>query len=65
MTQQDEHAKIRKNVWSSAWSAVASADNCKKQAVATNWADAALRAFDERFPAPDESTQYKRTKIGF
>jgi len=50
------HELIRKQVWSDAWSATASANDCKHPDTATEYADAALRAFDKRFPPPAAST---------
>jgi len=47
--EKDEHEAARKQLWISAWAGVASAFNCKEPESATKWADAALKAFDERF----------------
>lgn len=49
-----QHEQQRRAIWIQAWSAVASAWNSKEADVATKWADKALKAFDERFPAPAE-----------
>lgn len=50
--QQAKHEEARKQVWSSAWSATANANDCKNKEVATSWADHALAEFDKRFPRP-------------
>jgi hypothetical protein len=39
----------RQQVWIQAWCAVANANDCKENEVATTWADKALKAFDARF----------------
>lgn len=55
MTTKDEltsHNEQRKSLWSSAWIQTANASDCKSTDTATRWADAALKAFDERFPTP-------------
>lgn len=48
--QQLKHEEMRKQVWSSAWSATANANDCKEKTTATSWADHALAEFDKRFP---------------
>jgi len=45
--------KQRRQCWIDAWCAVASAFNCKEPKDATKWADAALKAYDERFNKPE------------
>lgn len=49
---EQQHENKRKHVWTMAWCAVASAWNAESSAVATKWADAALKEFDQRFPKP-------------
>lgn len=39
----------RESVWVQAWIAVANANDCKSPDIATKYADACLKAFDERF----------------
>lgn len=39
----------REEVWLRAWVALAGAFNVREHSVATRWADACLKAFDERF----------------
>jgi hypothetical protein len=40
---------LRKKLWIKAWVATANAIDCKDHETATRYADAALKAFDERF----------------
>lgn len=40
---------VRKQVWLTAWCAVATADNCSDIDAPQRWADQCLKAFDERF----------------
>lgn len=47
------HEEQRRQLWANAWVYTASAANCNTYRAATEWADEALKAFDERFPAPD------------
>lgn len=47
---KQEHELMRRKVWSDAWSMTANANDCKATDTATRYADAALKAFDERFP---------------
>ncbi len=47
----------RSQVWLAVWVAVASANDCKRPLVATDWADAALAAFDKRFCAQPEQKE--------
>ena len=47
------HEKQRRECWTAAYAAVASAYNCPTHEVALKWADNALKAFDERFKAND------------
>ena len=49
-----QHEEIRKQFWCNAWVNVANANDCKSSESATRWADAALQAFDHRFPSPIE-----------
>jgi hypothetical protein len=44
------HGNLRKQLWINAWTATANATNCVSSATATDYADAALAAFDKRFP---------------
>ena len=44
-----KHEEARKKVWANVCAEVAGAYNCKTVEVAINWADKALKAFDERF----------------
>jgi hypothetical protein len=46
-----EQVSQRPQVWLQAWCAVAAAVTCPKHEVAASWADACLKAFDERFPS--------------
>lgn len=46
-----EHELLRRQVWRDAWSMTANANDCKSTRTATEYADAALNAFDARFPA--------------
>jgi len=41
--------KQRRECWIKAWAAAASCWNMERSEKATKWADAALKAFDERF----------------
>lgn len=43
---------MRKKLWVAVCSEVSGAYNCNSSNVAVSWADKALKAFDERFPAP-------------
>jgi len=45
----NEHELRRRDLWSSAWNAVARAENTRRPDTATSWADAALKSFDIRF----------------
>jgi hypothetical protein len=47
---EQEHQLMRRKVWCDAWSSTANANDCKSTKTATAYADAALEAFDERFP---------------
>lgn len=47
---RQEHELMRRQVWRDAWAATANANDCKSTDVATRYADAALEAFDRRFP---------------
>jgi hypothetical protein len=49
MTGRESFNAERRRVWSDAWIGTANANDCKKPQVATDWADAALAAFDSRF----------------
>lgn len=51
MNQSESHQQTRMKVWTDAWCATANAVDCKSHSVAIVWADKALAAFDERFPA--------------
>lgn len=44
-----KHKQIRMKLWADVWAATCSATDCKKPSTATDYADAALKAFDERF----------------
>lgn len=46
----------RSQVWLAAWVSVATANDCKKPAVATDWADVCLADFDKRFPTQTAET---------
>jgi hypothetical protein len=48
---EQEHELMRRQVWRDAWAMTANANDCKSAATATKYADAALKAFDARFPA--------------
>lgn len=55
------HKEQRKNLWANAWVHTASASDCKNCNTATQWADEALKAFDDRFPMPKEPVIEKTT----
>jgi hypothetical protein len=46
----EEHENYRKLMWINAWSSVGGAIGVQDNKVATDWADEALKKFDERFP---------------
>lgn len=46
--------KQRRECWIKAWAAAASCFNMDKTEKATKWADAALKAFDERFKIKEQ-----------
>ena len=48
----DAHERERRRLWCDAWTRTASANNCLKTATCTQYADAALAAFDARFARP-------------
>lgn len=48
----DRHEQARKKLWCDAWIATAGSSNCVDSAVATTYADNALRQFDDRFKRP-------------
>jgi len=53
MTQDEfTHEMIRRDFWIKAWCSVASASDCHDSSVPGDWADRALRDFDEKFPKP-------------
>lgn len=45
----EQHEKERRQVWSNAWAMTANANDCKSPSTATNYADACLREYDNRF----------------
>lgn len=47
---------IRQQVWTNAWCAVANSPDCQEHELATNWADACLTAFDQRFQPKEVDT---------
>ena len=55
-TPEERHEEMRKLCWIEAWSLTASAVTCRESDTATRWADKALAAFDERFPAPNKKS---------
>lgn len=52
--ENEQRDLIRQKLWVHVWEATASADNYKNPSTPTLWADAALHAFDERFPQPNK-----------
>ena len=58
--KQQSHDR-REQAWLMAWCAVASATDCKKPEVATDWANACLAGFDKQFPSPAPQTKLERS----
>lgn len=54
------HEQQRQQLWCEVWVAVAQASNSTRKDVCTDWADEALKAFDERF-ALSEAQKLKVT----
>lgn len=54
---KQEHELMRRKVWSDAWSRTSSASNCTDKNTPARYADAALAAFDERFPAMTDADE--------
>lgn len=54
MSYKNESVLTRdQTVWLQAWLNTARADNCTSTDAATRWADTCLKAFKERFDAPN------------
>jgi len=51
-----QHEEVRRQLWCNAWLSLSNAVNCLRPESATNWADAALKDFDKRFPKPPMDT---------
>lgn len=49
MFTEQEHEIARRQVWASVWNSVASDSDVKQTDTPTRYADAALKAYDERF----------------
>lgn len=49
-----QHEQARRRLWTSVAAATAAASNSTDASVPINWADHALKAFDQRFPAPPQ-----------
>ena len=47
---QSEHEQTRKRLWINVCIGVASAYNCSRADIATNWANTCLKEFDKQFP---------------
>lgn len=47
----------RRQVWLSAWLAVATSDSCYSKDAPAAWADRCLEAFDSRFPPPEKEKE--------
>lgn len=54
---KQEHELMRRKIWGDAWSMTANANDCKNSSTATKFADAALAAFDSRFPALQDEAE--------
>lgn len=51
-TPAQEHERMRRELWCRVADATARSDNCTKTESMETFANAALAAFDRRFPAP-------------
>lgn len=49
MINTKKHEELRKQVWIDAWTRTAGASNIVEKEKADEWADHALKSFDERF----------------
>lgn len=49
LTQEERHDNFRKELWCNVYVAYVSAANATNKDGASNWADIALKRFDERF----------------
>lgn len=54
-TELTEHETLRRDSWVRAWCACATASNTTSSKVCTTFADACLKAYDERFKPPPKS----------
>ena len=55
ITQKEQHANYKKELWCNVYVAYVSAANAVDSDGASNWADIALKRFDERFKTEIEN----------